>query len=102
MNQLRQAVVVIHGVGEQRPMETLRSFVKAVLPSTLESAQKKYRSKPDQMSESFELRCLQAPNDRESRRPITDFYEYYWAHHMRDSKYSSVLSWLAGLLVRSP
>ncbi|MDG4475797.1 hypothetical protein [Thiovibrio frasassiensis] len=102
MNRPKQAVVVIHGIGEQRPMETLRSFVEAVLPETLKSAQKKYRSKPDQMSESFELRCLQAPKDREAHRPITEFYEYYWAHHMRDSKYGSVFSWLGGLLLRRP
>jgi len=102
MNRPKQAVVVIHGIGEQRPMETLRSFVEAVLPDTLKSAQKKYRSKPDKMSESFELRCLQAPSDRGLHRPITEFYEYYWAHHMRDSKYGAVLSWLAGLMLRAP
>ena len=28
----RQAVVLIHGIGEQRPMETLRDFVAALLP----------------------------------------------------------------------
>lgn len=102
MNRPKQAVVVIHGIGEQRPMETLRSFVDAVLPDTSKSAQNKYRSKPDRMSESFELRCLQAPKDREAHRPITEFYEYYWSHHLCDSKYSSVLSWLGGLLARHP
>jgi hypothetical protein len=29
---MRQAVVVIHGIGEQRPMDTVRGFVKAVVP----------------------------------------------------------------------
>jgi hypothetical protein len=28
--RLKQAFVIIHGMGEQRPMDTLRSFVKAV------------------------------------------------------------------------
>ena len=102
MKRQKQAVVVIHGIGEQRPMETLRSFVEAVLPDTLESAQQKYRNKPDRMNESFELRCLQAPSDWKTQRPITEFYEYYWAHHMRDSKYVSVMSWLAGLMMRAP
>lgn len=31
-SSIRQAVVVIHGMGEQRPMETLRWFVDGVLP----------------------------------------------------------------------
>ena len=100
MVRSKQAVVLIHGIGEQRPMDTLRSFVEAVLPDTRDSAQRKYRNKPDQMSESFELRCLQAPGDHSSHRPITDFYEFYWAHHTIDSKYSSVLSWIGGLLLR--
>ena len=28
---MRQAVIVIHGIGEQRPMSTLRGFVDAVI-----------------------------------------------------------------------
>ncbi|QGY39029.1 hypothetical protein GM415_02380 [Pseudodesulfovibrio cashew] len=94
----KQAVVVIHGIGEQRPLETLRGFVDAILPEPEDSSDRKYRSKPDQMAESFELRCLQAPGSR--TRPITDFYEYYWAHHMRNSKLSGVVTWLCSLLIR--
>lgn len=100
MKHLKQAVVLIHGISEHRPTETLRSFVEAVLPDTLKDSQTRYRSKPDRMAESFELRCLQAPSHRGTHRPITDFYEYYWAHHMQESKYGSGLSWLGCLLVR--
>jgi hypothetical protein len=32
----RQAVVLIHGIGEQRPMDTLRAFVAALLPEDRE------------------------------------------------------------------
>jgi hypothetical protein len=102
MSRLKQAVVVIHGIGEQKPMETLRSFVEAVLPDTLDSDKQKYRNKPDRMSELFELRCLQVPSDHQSHRPITDFYEYYWAHHMRESQYRHVLSWLGSLIKQRP
>ena len=68
--RLRQAVVVIHGIGEQRPMDTLRGFANAVL-SDNPAADPKYRSKPDAMSELLETRCLQAPGTRQ--RPLTDF-----------------------------
>ena len=102
MARPKQAVVVIHGIGEQRPMDTLRGFVEAVLPDTIESSKSKYRNKPDRMSESFELRCLQAPSNKGLGRPITDFYEYYWAHHMRGSSYSAVVTWLFDLLRRPP
>ena len=40
------AVVIIHGIGEQRPMETLRSFVEAVLPDPPQGGEK-YFSRPD-------------------------------------------------------
>jgi hypothetical protein len=34
----KQAVVVIHGIGEQRPMSTLRNFVEAVMSPQLQEA----------------------------------------------------------------
>lgn len=99
--RIRQAVVVIHGIGEQRPMDTLRSFVDAVLANRPDH-KIKYRSKPDAMNNSLETRCLQAPSDRGDYLPLTDFYEYYWAHHMEGSKYAHVLNWLITLLLRRP
>lgn len=90
----RQAVIVIHGIGEQRPMDTLKGFVKNLFS-------KKIRNKPDKMTTSFELRRLQVPGAGRYQ-PLTDFYEYYWAHHMRDTKLRNVLSWLKSLLLRNP
>ena len=95
----RQAVVVIHGIGEQRPMDTLRSFVEAVLPEP-PGDRVKFLSVPDRMSESFELRKLVAPQTRS--RPITDFYEYYWAYQVRGTTYRDLLEWLKTLLLRMP
>jgi hypothetical protein len=34
-------------------------------------------------------------------RPITDFYEFYWAHNMRDNKFADISSWLLKLLFTS-
>jgi hypothetical protein len=95
----KQAVVVIHGVGEQVPMGTLRSFVNAVLPDPQQGDDRvKYFSKPDRMSESFELRKLQSWGGR----PQTDFYEYYWASHVEGTKYCHMLAWIKTLLLRLP
>lgn len=33
-DKVRQAVVVIHGMGEQRPLDTLNGFIDAALPPT--------------------------------------------------------------------
>jgi len=91
---MRQAVVVIHGIGEQQPMGTIRSFVDAVLPSQDEVPT--YYSKPDRLSELFELRRLQARGSR------TDFYEYYWAYNVEGTKLWSVLLWMLRLMLRRP
>ncbi|WP_052420958.1 hypothetical protein [Paraburkholderia ferrariae] len=99
--RIRQAVVVIHGIGEQRPMDTLRGFVDAVL-TDVSGYDTKYRSKPDAMGDLLETRRLQAPASRQEGRPQTDFYEYYWAHHMEGSKYSQVFRWMLWLLFRRP
>jgi hypothetical protein len=95
--QLRQAVVLIHGMGEQKPMDTLRSFVSAVLS---QAKPRRLFSKPDRMSETLELRRLTASGDR--RRPITDFYEYYWAYQMEGTTFKHVRAWFRTLLLRSP
>jgi len=96
----RQAVVVIHGMGEQRPMETLRSFVsgvKAVLEQTdPDEKRSTVRSKPDSIGDIYETMRLSMDSTR--KRPITDFYEFYWAHNMRDTKFSEMWTWIFRLV----
>ena len=89
---VKQAVVVIHGIGEQRPMDTLRAFADAVLPD-VEPGKEKFWSKPDKLSDLFELRVLQSTS-----RNRTDFFEYYWAHHVKGTRASHLISWGIELL----
>lgn len=100
----RQAVVLLHGMGEQRPMDTLRSFVENVKEHLCLSDSSEVntiiRSKPDNVSEIYETRRLSLSASR--HRPITDFYELYWAHNMRNTKFSDILSWLWNLLFSWP
>ena len=92
---MRQAVVLIHGIGEQKPMGTVRRFVKALLGDTDNPDRPAYWSKPDKMSQLFELRRL-----RSRGRPSTDFYEYYWAYNLEGTNLRDLGSWLFGLTVR--
>src|SRR5260221_8719933 len=92
---MKQAVVLIHGIGEQKPMATLRKFVGAVLGPS-EGGRERFWSKPDPMSELFELRRLQT-----SGRDRTHFYEYYWAYNVEGTRLSAVLLWLWDLTLRS-
>ena len=97
----RQAVVLIHGIGEQRPMETLRGFVDAFLD------QDSYHSTPDTISDSYELRRIKLRWVNASASdagvnpdwPDTDFYEYYWAHHIYGTRITHVTNWIARTMI---
>ena len=97
---MRQAVVIVHGIGEQRPMSTLRAFVKAVIPEPAVEGRARYHNKPDRLSETFELRRLQGLSSR--RAPTTDYYEFYWAYHSEGTRFAHILTWLRTLLLRTP
>jgi len=100
----KQAVLLIHGIGEQRPMDTLRGFVKAVWTTDKNVQHPHARpgvfSKPDDISDSFELRRLTTTSDRNNVR--TDFFEFYWAHLMEGTAIRHVLTWAFRLLFRWP
>ncbi len=103
----RQAVVIIHGIGEQRPMDTLRRFVEAVLykenQNTDENTLPPYYSKPDTISDSYELRRIKLKKLTGINEDWynTDFFEYYLAHHMSGTEWWHVLSWIWRILHRS-
>lgn len=102
---MRQAIVIIHGIGEQRPMTTLRGFVKSILAVEKEVLNLPPRDTghwvmPDGISENYELRKITAKKNK--NRPTTDFYEYYWANNMRDTTLGHVLPWLKTLLQEKP
>lgn len=104
MSVTKQAILLIHGIGEQRPMETLRSFVDAVWRSD-ESIHNPYAgndvwSKPDMASRSYELRRLTTPKNAAGIR--TDFFEFYWAHRMEGTTLGHLAAWAKSLLWRNP
>ncbi|MER0238823.1 hypothetical protein [Fulvimarina sp. MAC8] len=126
----RQAVLVIHGMGEQRPMETLRSFVREVWEKDTRLTRKfQQRGKdadqcekgriskpcfelapnlwlnhlwivPDGRTGSAELSRITTPPDDRGIR--TDFYELYWADIMQGTSWDHLKSWVRGLLLRWP
>lgn len=96
----RQAIVIVHGIGEQEPGSTLEQFVKNVIKEGPEEAET--WTKPDQLSGSFELRLITLKASKRQVRPTTDIFELYWAHLIRDTTLSQVASWAQGLLLRWP
>lgn len=96
----RLAVVIIHGIGDQQPLDTLIPFVDNLIEEPAREGEPKFWSKPDRLSETFELRRLTAR--KSETRPTTDFYEYYWAHRVADTKFKQITSWAKRLLLVSP
>lgn len=106
----KQAVMLIHGMGEQIPMDTIRGFVAAVWeddPVVTENGlpnPAKTWSKPDARTGSLELRRI---TTRESRATAThpdgvrsDFYELYWADLTAGSTWDQLVGWVWYLLLR--
>ena len=90
----RQAIVVIHGIGSQRPLSTIRSFTDALVPHS------DRWSKPDQLSVSYELRRYQLRRTR--TRPRTDLFELYWADKVPGTKLGHIMAWLRSIAFRRP
>jgi len=86
--QRRQAVVVVHGMGEQRPVETLNAFSEVICREA------EFHSRPVKFQGDFEGR-LHIVEARKKDEPAsatlgfdvqTDIYEYHWAHLMQGNR----------------
>lgn len=101
---VRQAVVIVHGMGEQRPQETLHRFIGAALPPRHDDVGVDYYSEPDRVSGSFESRLYRAPREPLTGDPEahaqTDFYEYHWAHLMQGNRLGDLGPMLRRMLLR--
>jgi hypothetical protein len=97
----RTAVVIVHGMGEQLPLETLYRFVKSALPRV--SGTRKYYSRPEGITESFEARRCLAPRVASREKVIygqTEFFEYHWSYKMTGNKLRDLIRTTLRLLVR--
>lgn len=83
----RIAVVVVHGMGNQFPMDTLNGFVDAVKPEAAVLF-----SSPNRITDERETRRLSF-----NSAPY-DFYEYYWAHYVEDPGFTAVVKWAFSLI----
>jgi len=104
----KTAVVVVHSMGEQRPLETIRSFVEGVYQHDLDLAKENTDDRnmlrisivPDTATGSAELRRLTTQADGPAKR--TDFFEFYWADIMDGTPVEIVTAWIDMLLLRAP
>lgn len=81
-------MVIIHGMGEQRPLETLNGFVRTALDPGPDSEPEFY-SRPDEVTDSYESRRYLARRltaDGTEVRAQTEIFEYHWAHLMQGNR----------------
>lgn len=103
--KVRQAIVVIHGMGEQRPVETLDRFSRVLTP---EGAT--FYSRSDKVAGSFDSRRHLIPRQDVTGPdgttiPIetqTELYEYHWAHLMQGNRIDDLWPTFRRLLFPAP
>ncbi len=83
----KTAIVVIHGMGNQYPMETITDFVENLFD-------KEIYSSPERISGSFDHRKLIGFHEGKQY----DCYEYYWAHLIKEPTASDTIFWLYNLI----
>jgi hypothetical protein len=104
MSKIRQAVVIVHGMGEQRPLDTLNTFIKAGLAPDA-TGQQAFYSRPDEVTDSYEARRYLAPPKDQNGVELhaqTEFYEYHWAHLMQSNRLSDMWPTFRKMLLRLP
>ena len=112
----KQAVILVHGMGEQMPMETLRGFVETMWvkdptirarnPTDSPEAGNPVWWKPDPRTSSFELSRVTTRHGQAVKGapqgPRTDFYEFYWADLTDANTLDQLKDWFVSIMWRSP
>ena len=104
--KFRTAVLVVHGMGSQRPLETVRGVVDAVWfdhSAKKRAGDKRIWTHPEPSGVDIDLTVMTTssltgkPGGR-----TADFHELYWAHLMSETKAVAVLLWLFELARKGP
>lgn len=93
-HDVRTAVVVVHGIGEKRPMETFDAFVRTALNP--HDGKWDHQPRPAEVTDTYEARRYAAPTQG------TEFFEYHWPFLMTADKYAGVAPTAVRLFLRRP
>jgi hypothetical protein len=111
---IKQAVILVHGMGEQAPMQTLRGFVQTMWVSNTDILARDPGDpagtdnpiwwKPDPRTGSYELSRVTTraghQSSEASEGPRTDFFEFYWADLTEANTIEQLQDWFMSLLWR--
>jgi pimeloyl-ACP methyl ester carboxylesterase len=101
--KFRTAVLVVHGMGSQRPLETVRGVINAVWFDNDDhtAGNKRLWSHPEPSGVDLDLTVM-TTNDIPGAARVADFHELYWAHLLSETKAVAVLLWLFELARKGP
>lgn len=101
---VRQAIVIVHGMGEQKPLDQLRRFVDTAFPPI--NGKRVYVSRPDKVTDSYEARRSLAPRQEDAFGSEiyaqTELYELHWAHLMQGNRLGDLLATVKRVLLQFP
>jgi hypothetical protein len=108
---VRTAVLVVHGMGSQRALQTVRGVVDAVWmqggkTTGLSGSPRQVWTHPEYSGVDIDLSVMTTSgmpvkNPRGEVRSV-DFHELYWAHLMSETRAVAVLLWLLELVRKGP
>lgn len=101
----RTAILVVHGIGSQRALETVRGVMRGIWLDKDNPADdgKRVWTHPEKDGADIDLAVMTTstvPDSKDKRR--VDFHELYWAHLMSETKAVAVLLWLYELVRKGP
>lgn len=101
----RTAILVVHGIGSQRALETVRGVIRGVWLDRGNPADvgKRVWTHPEKDGADIDLSVMttnKVPDSKDGRH--VDFHELYWAHLMSETKAVAVLLWLYELVRKGP
>ena len=114
-SEVRTAVVIVHGMGEQHPMDTLDAFVRTALrPRGAHGEQRwdYYYARSAEITGSYEARRYLSRRLDTAQRPgggpteplqgPAEIYEYRWSFLMTGNRFAGVMPMTVRLLSRRP
>ncbi|WP_028348413.1 hypothetical protein [Bradyrhizobium murdochi] len=101
----RTAILVVHGIGSQRALETMRGVIRGIWLDCNNPADKNKRvwTHPQKDGADIDLSVMTTngvPDSKDNRS--VDFHELYWAHLMSETRAVAVLLWLYELGRKGP
>jgi hypothetical protein len=96
------AVLVVHGMGTQRPLATLRGIVDAVWLDDGDDTRKRVWLHPELSGADIDLPVITSNAVPQEGLPKVDFHEFYWSHLMSETRAVAVLLWLFELARKGP